>query len=109
MIKSRFLTKLGVFESKTTFKDQNGESNSVWVPIVTKYVDVRPISVDVETETETSYQIARLELSVRYSSSLESQVKTGDRVLIENKPYLIEQLGDVLSRKKLTYIIYRYE
>ena len=109
MIKSRFMNHTATFYRKVTVRDEAGEENQEWKFSARSFVDIRPLSVDKEDEVDTSYQISRLELSTRFSRTLDAEIKTGDSVMIKNKRYIIESIGDLFSRKKLSYIIYLYE
>lgn len=109
MIKSRYLRYFASFESKVIVKDEYGEANEQFQHITNKWVDVRPISVDSEDDQTTTYQISRLELSVRGSSLLENKIKTGDRVIMNKKPYRIDTINDTFTRSKLSFLISLYE
>ena len=109
MMKSRYMNHTATFYRKVTVKDSAGEENETWEFVTKNYADIRAISVDKEDETDVSHQLSRLELSTRFSRALDTQIKTGDSVIIKDKRYIIESVGDLFSRKKLSYIIYLYE
>lgn len=109
MIKSKYLRYLAKFEQKVIVTDDSGEANEEFNHLTSKYVDIKPISVDSEDEQSTTYQISRLELSVRHSAFLAKNIKTGDRVIIDSKPYRIDTINDIFSRSKLSYLISLYE
>lgn len=109
MIKSRYLSTRAVFESKKIVKDSFGEEEETFNPVFTKYVDLKPVSIDKQQEDYANYNVSRLEMNTRYSRDIEQRIKVGDRVLIKGKYYLIEEVGNLLTRKMLTYTIVAYE
>lgn len=109
MIKSRYLQHLGEFQESIKTKDAAGETVETWQTVFTRFVDVRPLGVSTSEDESSNYQVARLELSVRYSRTLQDAITTNHRVLIDSKPYRIDEIGDVFSKQKLTYLISLYE
>lgn len=109
MIKSRYLKHSAEFQKPVTSRDSSGQQVETWQTLCRKFVDIRPIAVDKEQDRAVHFEVARMELKTRYSSSLEQQIDTNCRVIIKNKAYSIDELGDVFSRKQLSYIISAYE
>lgn len=108
-MKSKYLRHLATFEKKTIVKDDYGEDNEVFSHLATKYVDVMPVSIDLENENQTSYEVSRFEIKTRFSHLFANQIKTGDRVEIDKKLYLIEQKNDNFDRKKISFTVVNYE
>lgn len=109
MIKSRYLRHLAEFQKPVRAKDAAGEVVETWESVATRYVDVRPVGVESTTEQGANYEVSRLELQIRYSKHMQDEIATGCRVIIDDKPYRVDELGDVFTRKKLTYFISRHE
>lgn len=109
MIKSRFLRHMAEFQKPVRTKDSAGEIVETWERVATRYVDVRPVGIESTTEQGVNYEVSRLELQARYSRFMQDEIKTGYRVIINEKAYQIDELGDVFTRKKLTYFISSYE
>lgn len=109
MIKTRNLKHMAEFQKPVKTKDESGETIETWATVVTRMVDVRNTDVESTTESGTDYQYSTLELRTRYSSVLKQEVQPGYRVIIDDKKYSIDQLGDVFTRKQLTYSISSYE
>tara|TARA_B100001059_G_C17294764_1_gene314501 strand:- start:31 stop:360 length:330 start_codon:yes stop_codon:yes gene_type:complete len=109
MIKTRYLTNKAEFQKPVKTKDASGESVETWQTIATRMVDIRASDSESTTESGADYEVSNLELRTRYSSVLRDAIKTGYRVIINDKKYTISQLGDVFSRKQLTYSLSNYE
>lgn len=109
MIKTRYLKHQAEFQKPVKTKDASGETIETWETVATRMVDVRNTDVETTTESGTDYQFSTLELRTRYSSVFKREVQPGYRVIIDDKKYSIDQLGDVFTRKQLTYSISSYE
>lgn len=109
MIKTRYLKHFAEFQKPVKTKDASGETIEKWEPVATRNVDVRSTDVESTTESGAEYQFSTLELRTRYSTTLKNEIQPGYRVIIDNKKYSIDQLGDVFTRKQLTYSISSYE
>lgn len=109
MIKTRYLKHRAEFQKPVKQKNRSGETIETWETIATRMVDVKNTDVESTTESGADYQFSTLELRIRYSAELKSEIKPGYRVIIDGKIYSIDQLGDVFTRKQLTYSISSYE
>lgn len=108
-MKSRYLRHYAEFQKPVRSRDESGESVETWQPIASRYVDVRPVGVESSVEQGANYEVSRLELQIRYSKYMQDVVTTRCRVVINGKNYSIDGLGDIFTRKKLTYFISSYE
>lgn len=109
MIKTRDLKHRAEFQKPVKTKNSSGEVVETWETVATRMVDIKNTDVESTTESGADYQLSSLELITRYSSLLKSEIQAGYRVLIDGKTYTIAQLGDVFSRKKLSYSLTNYE
>lgn len=109
MIKTRYLKHMAEFQRPVKTKNESAETIETWETVATRIVDVRSTDVESTTESGTDYQLSTLELRTRYSNVLKQEIQPGYRVIIDNKKYSIDQLGDVFTRKQLTYSISSYE
>lgn len=109
MIKTRDLKYRAEFQKPVKQKNSSGETIETWETIATRMVGVKNTDVESTTESGADYQFSTLELRTRYSAELKSEIKPGYRVIIDGKIYSIDQLGDVFTRKQLTYSISSYE
>lgn len=109
MIKSRYLKHTAQFQERIKTKDAAGETAEEWRTVFNRYVDLRPIGVSAEQEESVQLQVSTLELTCRYSHRMQKDITTNHRVIVSGKAYRINEIGDVFSRKKLTYLISLYE
>ncbi len=109
MIKSRYLQNFALFERRALITDAAGEETEQYQALFGRYVDLKPVSVDLQEDDEANHNVGRIQLDMRYSHEVEQNLKIGDRVTIRNKQYLITEIGDVFSRKKISVTVTAYE
>lgn len=109
MVKTRYLKHFAEFQRPVRQRDASGETVETWEPAYTRYVDVRPLAVESSLQQNVNYEVSRLEMSTRYSKALQDEVRPGWRIVISNKKYSIDEVGDVFTRQKLSFLISSHE
>jgi len=97
------------FQERIDKKDAAGESIESWRTVYRSFVSISSLGADKQFDESVNYQVSQFELTAQYSKKLEREVTTSHRVLLKGKPYRITSIGDVFSRKTLSYTIEIYE